>query len=78
MQTVLSILRLVTLLVVLAGASQLLMGSAFAQRNRPAAEEPPPAPRYWAASYGITILGIVLGLVIVLRPGTRGGEDEGK
>lgn len=48
---------------------------AFAQKKN---DDPPPADntRYWTAGYGIALMGVVLGLLIVLRPGTRGGDEQ--
>jgi hypothetical protein len=75
MRQLASLLRAALLFVALVFAGAFFIAPALAQQNPPA----PAAPvRYWPAGYGIAIMGIVLGLLIVLRPGTRGGEDEGR
>ena len=67
-------LRGAWILVALFAALAIFPEIAFAQKNEPAA--PTETVRYWTAGYLIAIMGIVLGLLIVLRPGTRAGDEQ--
>jgi len=68
------ILRACLFLLAIAIGGNLFIESASAQRK----DDPPPpsTARYWPAGYGIVLMGIVLGLLIVLRPGTRAGDEQ--
>ena len=64
-----SIYRTLTMFAMTAACWWILYGEALARGKKE--EEPPKATGSWAMAYGLVILGVVLGMLVVCRPSRR-------